>query len=124
MKKPIALLMIMMIAVVALHSCDQKQKHLDTSQNITPKKEKTITVYGSQSCDHCLEFRKKADELKIKYSFKDCEADERNYNELAFKIQQGNYPGYISFPVIDIDGKLYINPGFEQFLQLIDMQVN
>ena len=111
-------------AILVLSSCGEKQKSIDTSKNITPKKEKLIIVYGSENCDRCHEFRQKADAMKIKYTFKDCEADERNYNELAYKIQQGNYPGYISFPVIDIDGRLYIQPEFQQFLQLIGMQVN
>jgi glutaredoxin len=108
------------VLVLALVACENKQKSIDTSGNITHIVPKNIIVYGSESCDHCLEFRQKADSLKIKYLFKDCEADERNYNELAMKIQQANYPGYISFPVVDINGKIYIRPEFDQFLKLIE----
>jgi glutaredoxin len=108
------------IFIIQLFACDNKQKTIDTSGSKTQAAPKSIIVYGSESCDHCLEFRHKADSLNIKYLFKDCEADERNYNELALKIQQANLPGYISFPVIEINGKLYLRPEFDQFLKLIE----
>ena len=107
------------ILIILLIACENRQKAIDTSGSKTQPAPKSIIVYGSESCDHCMEFRQKADSLKIKYLFKDCEADERNYNELALKIQQANLPGYISFPVVDINGKLYIRPEFDQFLKLI-----
>ncbi len=100
--------------------CENKQNKIDTSGNITPKVEKSIIVYGSESCDHCVDFRKKADSLKIKYTFKDAEANEAYYNELVNKIQQAGIPGYISFPVIDLDGKIYIRPEFHEFLKLLE----
>lgn len=108
------------ILLLILFSCESKQKTIDTSGNISPVVPKNVIVYGSENCDDCHEFRQKADALNIKYLFKDCEADERNYNELALKIQQANLPGYISFPVVEINGKLYIKPEFDQFLALIE----
>ena len=107
-------------AIIAFYTlCQGKQNRIDTSGNITPHVVKNITVYGSENCDHCLEFRQKADSLKIKYAFKDAEANEANYNELVRKIQQTGVPGYISFPVVEINEKLYIRPEFEEFLRLI-----
>lgn len=107
------------ILIILLIACENRQKAIDTSGSKTQAAPKSIIVYGSENCDHCLEFRQKADSLKIKYLFKDCEADERNYNELALKIQQANFPGYVSFPVVEINGKLYVRPEFDQFLELI-----
>jgi len=100
--------------------CQPKKDKIDTSENVTPVVKKSITIYGSENCDHCLEFRHKADSLKIKYQFKDAEASEANYNELVLKIQQAGIPGYISFPVIEIDDELYIRPKFENFLRVLE----
>jgi glutaredoxin 3 len=120
MKKLLYTSFVTAIFILLLFACENKQKSIDTSGIKTKAATKSIIFYGSENCDHCMEFRQKADSLKIKYTFKDCEADERNYNELALKIQQANLPGYISFPVVEINGKLYIRPEFDQFLKLIE----
>jgi len=99
--------------------CGSKKDKIDTSNNLTPKVENRITIYGSENCDHCLEFRDKADSLNIKYVFKDAEKNETYYNELAQKIQVAGIPGYISFPVVEINEKLYIRPKFSEFLNEI-----
>ena len=106
-------------ALVLLSFCQTKKPSIDTSQNITPTVKKEITIYGSENCDHCIDFRKQVDSLGIAYIFKDVEADEALFNELSMKIQQANYGGYVSFPVIDIDNKIYVKPEFDQFLRLV-----
>lgn len=101
-------------------SCESKTKSIDTSGNITPKVEKKITVYGSVNCDHCLEFRVKMDSVKLKYEFKDAEANETYYNELLLKIQRANYPGYISFPVLEVGDQLLVRPNFVDFMKVVN----
>lgn len=101
-------------------SCDTKKKSIDTTGNLSPKVEKNIIIYGSESCDHCIIFRQKIDSLNIKYDFRDAEADEKYYNELMFKIQQAKYTDYIGFPVIDIDGKLLVRPELDVFLEALE----
>lgn len=100
-------------------SCDHKRKSIDTSGNTILAKDKKIIVYGSENCEHCIAFRKKVDSVAVKYEFKDAEANEKYYRELLFKIQQANYKGYVAFPVVEIDGKLYVRPTFDTFLQLL-----
>jgi glutaredoxin len=112
--------LVLLISTITIFSfCDSKKEKIDTSANITPIIEKEIIIYGSENCDHCIEFRDKADSLKIKYVFKDAEKNEAYYNELVQKIQGAGIPGYISFPVVEIDEKLYIRPEFNKFLSLI-----
>lgn len=101
-------------------SCETNRKSIDTSGNMTPKVTKNITVYGSEDCDHCIEFRNKMDSAKIKYEFKDAEANEKYYNELLLKIQQANFKGYVAFPVVDINDKIYVRPEFSEFLKILD----
>jgi glutaredoxin len=101
-------------------SCDTKKKSIDTGGNLTPKVEKTIIIYGSESCDHCLIFRHKIDSLNIKYDFRDAEANEKYYNELVVKVQRAKISDYIAFPVIDIDGKLLVRPELDVFLNALE----
>lgn len=113
------ILLVFFVGMLAF-SCETKKKSIDTTGNLTPKVEKTIIIYGSESCDHCLIFRQKIDSLNIKYDFRDAEANEKYYNELMFKIQQANFKEYISFPVIDIDGKLLVRPELDVFLKALE----
>ena len=105
--------------IIVLFNCETKKKSIDTSKNIKPKVEHSITVFGSENCDHCIAFRKSVDSVAVKYVFKDVEANEQYYNELVQKIQLANYKGYVSFPVLDIDGKLYVKPEFDEFMEII-----
>ena len=82
-------------------------------------KEHAIVIYGSMTCDHCIAFLKKADSLSVQYSFKDVETNQIYYSELVKKIQDAKYQGYVSFPVIEVDGSIHVNPEFEQFQTLI-----
>ena len=107
------------ILIALIFSCEGKRKSIDTSSNTYVKTEKVVTIYGSVNCDHCLEFRKQMDAAKLEYIFKDAEAEEKNYQELLLKIQQANYKGYVEFPVLDIDGKIYVRPEFAVIQKII-----
>jgi len=107
------------VFMILIFSCKSKRENIDTSGNTTPEIEKIVTIYGSENCDHCLDFRKKMDSAKFKYEFKDAEANEKYYQELLLKIQQANFKGYVSFPVIDINGEIYVRPEFSDIQKII-----
>lgn len=107
------------ILIALIFSCEGKRKSIDTSGNTYVKTAKVVTIYGSVNCDHCNEFRNQMDAAKLEYIFKDAEAEEKNYRELLLKIQQANYKGYVEFPVLDIDGKIYVRPEFAVIQKLI-----
>lgn len=111
---------LILTCIAFIFSCESKTKSIDTSRNITPKVEKKITVYGSINCDHCIEFREKMDSVKLKYEFKDAETNEKYYNELLLKIQQANYPGYVSFPVLLVGDQLLVRPNFVDFMKVVN----
>jgi glutaredoxin len=102
-----------------IHGCEGKRKSIDTSGNITPMTEKEITIYGSESCDHCIEFRNKMDSVSLKYTFKDADANEQYYQELLLKIENAQFKGYISYPVVEISEKIYVRPEFSEFLHML-----
>ncbi len=73
-----------------------------------------MKIYGSNSCDHCKEFKARLDKEGIKYTFYDVEQDEVKAQEMLDAVHSINYYDYISFPVIAFDKFVYINPPFEQ----------
>lgn len=102
--------------LVFIYCCDSKRKNIDTSGNITPVIKKEITIYGSEGCDHCIEFRKKMDSVKLEYAFKDADANEQYYQELLLKIENAQFKGYISYPVVEVNEEIYVRPEFSEFL--------
>lgn len=106
------------VFIATLFACKNKKNAIDTSKNITSIVESKITIYGSENCDHCIVFRKKMDSVNIKYEFKDAEAHEQYNQELFLKIQQANFKGDVSFPVLEVDDKIYVRPEFSEFIKL------
>ena len=100
-------------------ACESKPKKIDTSNNITVKVQKPVIIYGSVACDHCNEFKKQMDNAKFTYTFKDADANEEVYQELVFKIQNAGKGGYVSYPVLDIDGEIYIKPDFNTIKKIL-----
>jgi len=113
MKKLIPILLIFLVFFTV--QCGKSPKE-STAQD---KKTHDVVIYGSMTCDHCIAFLKKADSLSVKYAFKDVETNTEYYNELVKKIQDANFPDYVSFPVIEVDGSIHVNPEFQEFQALI-----
>ena len=105
--------------VFIIFSCDTQRKNIDTSGNTSIKVQKEVIIYGSENCDHCITFRKAMDEAKFSYEFKDAEASEEVYQELLHKIQLANYKEYVAFPVLEIEGKLYVKPEFSTIKEIL-----
>lgn len=117
MKSKLIILMALCICMTMVFGCDQKRKSIDTSGNITPKVAKIITIYGSENCDHCIDFRRRVDSLGVEYTFKDAEANEEYYREMVLKVQQKNSKGDISFPVVEINDRIMVRPEMDAFLK-------
>ncbi len=82
-------------------------------------KPRDVVIYGSMTCDHCIDFMKKADSLSVKYTFKDVETNTQYYNELVKKIEDAKFQDYVSFPVVEVDGRIHVNPEFQEFQALL-----
>jgi glutaredoxin len=113
MKKLIPILLVLLAFYTA--QCGKSPKE-STAQRVISH---DVVVYGSVTCDHCIDFLKKADSISVKYTFKDVETNTEYYDELVKKIQEANYQGYVSFPVIEVDGSIHVNPEFREFQSLI-----
>jgi glutaredoxin len=78
-----------------------------------------IIIYGSKECDHCLHFIASLDSAGIKYDFRDVEKDKKLFNEMLIKIQQADIKGYVSYPVLDVEGKIMVRPVFKDLAELL-----
>lgn len=69
-----------------------------------------IIVYGSRECIHCVRFMASLDSAGILYKFFDVEKDQNRFQEMYQKIKKNDIKGYISYPVVEINGNLYVRP--------------
>ncbi|MDH5476305.1 MAG: glutaredoxin family protein [Cyclobacteriaceae bacterium] len=105
-------LFLLMIVTLSISCSNQEATNKETQQT-------SIIIYGSNSCDHCIDFKAKLDAKNIKYTFHDVEQDKTMANEMMAKTKAHNYTGYISFPVVDVGGKLMVNPEVNKVLELL-----
>lgn len=107
-------LLILMVVILSISCSNQGATNEETQ-----KQETSIIIYGSNSCDHCIDFKSKLDANKVVYTFHDVEQNQVMANEMRAKTKAANYTGYISFPVVDVGGKLMVNPNIEEVLKLL-----
>ena len=86
------------------------------------KQTKDIIVYGSDNCDHCVEFKAKLDSIGFEYDFRDVEFDQMMAHEMTYKVRRSGVSGGFSYPVIDVEGKILVAPELQEVLQLMQDQ--
>ena len=118
MKNNITAISILWVFVLLL-SCRPVTK--DTSENKAAESatQKQMIVYGVNTCDHCINFRKKMDSLNIKYTFYDVDADQDKADEMLRKLEAARFMGNISLPVVDIEGRVLVSPELPQVLAFV-----
>ncbi len=88
-----------------LYSCD-----LDANKGKSIKQVSVITVYGSANCMHCVKMKKWLDENNIDYTFFDVNSDREARTEMLNKVKKAKIKGRVLYPVVDIDGRIFIQP--------------
>lgn len=102
------------ISLILFWACQNS----DTN-NSSIKQTKEIIVYGSNNCDHCVDFKAQLDSVGFAYDFRDVEFDDTMNNELYRKIQAAKIQGRINYPVIDVDGKIMVAPSLSDVIGLM-----
>jgi len=105
------------LLITCAESKREKQESETTSVTIDDKTrpggtQKKVIVYGSMECNHCHEFRRKLESKGISYEFRDVAENDAYYLEMQKLILSINYQGYIRYPVLDIEGEIFVNPDF------------
>jgi len=79
-----------------------------------------IIVYGSDSCNHCLDFKSSLDSAGIKYVFYDIDLDFEKEKEMVEKLKSYKINGNIQIPVVEVnDSKLLIGADFKELYDAI-----
>ncbi len=118
MKKNIAALSILAFVVILI-SCGPVTKESSEKSELKASGQKEMLVYGANTCDHCINFKRKMDSLQIKYTFFDVEVDQTKADEMLRKLEQARFIGNISFPVVDIEGRVMVSPDIQQVLAFV-----
>jgi glutaredoxin len=77
---------------------------------------KEIIVYGSDNCNHCVNFKVKLDSVGFSYDFRDVEFNEIMNNEMVRKVRASGVQGGFKYPVVDIEGTILIAPEIQTVL--------
>lgn len=105
------------LLIACVESKQEKKESVNADDDIENKSkprgtQKKIIVYGSMACNHCHEFRRKLESKGISYEFRDVDENDKYFIELQNLIKSTNFKGYVSYPVIDIEGEVFVNPDF------------
>ncbi len=84
--------------------------------------QKTIIVYGSDECHHCIETKAFLKEKKIDFIFYDIDKNPEALKEVLIKLKNANIStSNLGIPVVDKYGVLYTNNGdFQEFLKKLE----
>lgn len=83
----------------------------------------SIILYGRETCGLTQDFRRQLDAIQAKYTFYDVDLNPNRQNEMFNKVNY-YYPGMemITFPVIDVNGRLLISPNFNDFTRYLRLR--
>ncbi|PKQ45367.1 glutaredoxin family protein [Confluentibacter flavum] len=108
------------VFIVALTNVSFGQVLGSVSDSLTPKKElKKMIIYGSDTCHYCLDTKAYLKERKIDFIYYDVDVNLLKQREILMKLKKAGMPvDNLSLPIIDKNGKLFINTGnFNAFLK-------
>ncbi len=104
---------LIIFSLICISAC---QKSSDQTQE---KQSKVIIIYGSDTCDHCVDFKAQLDSVGLTYDFRDVEVNYNFTNEMLNKVQAARITGRINYPVVDIEGKILVAPALGEVLALM-----
>lgn len=106
-------------ACLFLMSINIQSEVLHTQKN---QEQKTIIVYGSDTCHYCLDTKTHLKAKKIDFIYYDVDINLAKQREMLVKMQKaGLAVNNLSLPVVDLYGKLIMNgTNFEEFLKTLD----
>lgn len=83
--------------------------------------QKTIIVYGSDTCHYCIDTKAFLIEKKVKFIYYDVDVNIEKQQEMVNKLIKANIDvSSLSLPVIDKGGELFSNgKNFDKFLEKI-----
>ncbi|WP_111309194.1 glutaredoxin family protein [Confluentibacter sediminis] len=85
------------------------------------QEQKTIVVYGSDTCHYCTDTKAFLKERKVKFVYFDVDVNLEKQQEMLNKLIKANIDiSSLRLPVIDKDGELFTNgKDFDAFLKRV-----
>lgn len=117
-KLPLAFLFLLLFQSTCFAQFVEKTDK-NTTESLSQKvTKKTIIIYGSPDCHHCIDTKKWLTDHKIDFIFCDIDHDKNAVREMLFKLKVAKIPtNNLGIPVIDKNGEMFQNKGdFDDFL--------
>ena len=110
------------VLIGALIQCESaSRKALNNEQIITQVKQKSIVVYGSNQCSHCINLKAKLDSIGLKYTFYDIDVSNQYALEMVERAKVAGHTQGFSIPVVVVnDRELFIAPQIKKILTALD----
>ena len=105
-----------------LVSCSSTPTKETNDKIVSSSVQKSIVVYGSNQCSHCINFKAKLDSVVLEYTFHDIDVSDQHTLEMLEKVKTaGRNLDDISLPVVFIDNnELFIAPPFSKVLDVFN----
>ena len=111
------LIILLSSGLLLFNDCSGKHNHL--MANHEHRADAQMIVYGSPDCIHCIHFINELDSAGLKYDFRAVTSDTAMFNEMMRKIRTADIKGYISYPVVDIKGKILVRPSLNDLMKYL-----
>ena len=116
---PIVLIIALIGTLIECESAPKKA--LNNEQIIAQVKQKSIVVYGSSQCSHCINLKAKLDSIGLKYTFYDIDVSNQYALEMVERAKVVGYTQGFSIPVVVVnDRELFIAPKINEILIALD----
>ena len=76
---------------------------LQLSCSINQVIQKSIVVYGSRQCPHCVNFKAKLDSIGLEYTFHDIDISDQYALEMVARVKASGHTEGISIPVVVVN---------------------
>ena len=105
-----------------LVQCSSAPENNSTNEKIvTEVIQKSIVVYGSHQCPHCVNFKAKLDSIGLEYTFYDVDVSDQYALEMVARVKASGHTEGISIPVVVVnDQQLFIAPHISKVLAALD----
>ena len=116
---PIVLIIALIGTLIQCESAPRKT--LNNEQIITQVIQKSIIVYGSNQCPHCVNLKVKLDSIGLKYTFYDIDLSDQYALEMVERVKVAGHTQKFSIPVVLVnDRELFIAPHINKILAALD----
>jgi glutaredoxin len=112
---PMVLIIVLIGTLIRCESAPKKV--LNNEKIITQTIQKSIVVYGSNQCPHCINLKVKLDSIGLKYTFYDIDLSDQYALKMVERVKVAGHTQGFSIPVVVVnDRELFIAPQINQIL--------